>query len=200
MASPAPLGPSITEGVFSDPKAAKAALQEHAQENCYAISVDSSNPRRVFYICTKGGKYNSKGKYPTVHPSRQRRNTSTIKTECPYKAVARNQEGFGWKLEVIDNNHNHGSVASLSALPQHRVSAMSDQERAKVKEMRSQGSTPNQILHSLLCSNPNSHLIPRDIYNLLVSLRVEELDGKTPTEWLLKVRFLKTMSLNLLTK
>jgi hypothetical protein len=29
-------------------------------------------------------------------------------------------------------------------------------------------------------------LIPRDIYNLLAGLRIEELDGKTPIEWLLE--------------
>jgi hypothetical protein len=187
MASPAPLGPLVAEGVFTNPQAAKAALQEHAKNNGYAISVDSSNIKRVFYICTKGGKYSSKGKDPTVHLSRQRRNTGTIKTECPYKVVVRNEESVGWKLQVVDNNHNHGPVTALSALPQHRVAAMTPQEREMVKKMRSQGITPSQILNSLRCDNPDSHLIPRDIYNLLASLRVEELDGKTPTEWLLEV-------------
>ena len=47
--------------------------------------------------------------------------------------------------------------------------------------------TPTQILHSLQKDNPKSALIPRDIYNLFASLRIEELDSQTPIEWLLQV-------------
>jgi hypothetical protein len=35
-----------------------------------------------------GGVYNPKSKDSTVHPSHQCRNTSTIKTNYPYKCVA----------------------------------------------------------------------------------------------------------------
>jgi Iap family predicted aminopeptidase len=156
MALLAPLGPGIAADTFSDAATVKAALQEHAKVNSYAISVESSNPKRIFFICTKGGYYSTKGKDPTIHPSRQRRNTSTIKTGCPYKVVARTVDGVGYTLEVLDNNHNHGPVVSLSALPQHRVASMTLEERAIVKDMSILGHSPGQILDKLRQANSHS--------------------------------------------
>jgi hypothetical protein len=77
MATPAPLGPAIAEAIYTDPKAAKAALQAHAGGHGYSITVQSSSDRRVFYICSKSGTYDAKGKDPATHPSKQRKNTST---------------------------------------------------------------------------------------------------------------------------
>jgi hypothetical protein len=133
MASPAPspvpllapLGGPIGEAVYSDLAAAKAALQAHAGGNGYAISVESSTERRAFYKCSKRGKYNAKCKDPSVHPSRQRPNTSTMKTDCLYQAVARKvDDGVGYMLKVLDNNYNHRLVEALSAFPEHRIAAM----------------------------------------------------------------------------
>src|SRR5437016_832241 len=90
-----PLGAPFPEAVYADPTTIKAALQQYVREQGYAILVDSSTPLQVFYICSKGGKYRSKGKDPSVHQSRQRRNTSTMKTDCPYKVVAQHQDD-GW--------------------------------------------------------------------------------------------------------
>jgi hypothetical protein len=129
----APLGDPIDEATDSDSSTAKAALQEHAAGNGYAISAESSSDRRAFYKCSKGGKYNAKCKDPSVHLSRQRPNTSTLETDCPYKAVARKlDDGVGYMLKVLDNNHNHGPAEALSAFPQHRIAAMSPQERTAV--------------------------------------------------------------------
>jgi hypothetical protein len=55
MASPATLGNLVAEGAFCDiaitkaTATGKAALQDHAGRNCFAISVDSSSNQRVFY-------------------------------------------------------------------------------------------------------------------------------------------------------
>ena len=84
MANLAPLGSPFAEAVLPDLLAVKAALQDHAKGNGFAISVDSSNAQQAFYIYTKGGKYNPKCKVSTNHLSRQRRNTSTIKTKYLY--------------------------------------------------------------------------------------------------------------------
>ena len=186
MATPALLGPAIAEAIYANPKAAKAALQAHAGEHGYSTTVQSSSDRRVFYMCSKGGNYDAKGKDPATHPSKQRKNTSTMKTDCKYQCVARKVDD-GWKLEVLENNHNHGPAVALSALPQHRVAAMTPEERAILRDMSVLGHSPTQILDAIRKSNPESNLIPRDIYNLLASMRMEELDGKTPVEWLLQV-------------
>jgi hypothetical protein len=83
MATPAPLGPPPDEAIYEDIPAVKAALQKHAREHGYSISVGSSRDQRAYYSCSKGGKYQDKGKDPSVHESRQRKNTSTMKTMCP---------------------------------------------------------------------------------------------------------------------
>ena len=44
-----------------------------------------------------------------------------------------------------------------------------------------------QILQALRLANPRSVLVMRDIYNLLYSMRLDELAGRTPVEWLLQV-------------
>jgi hypothetical protein len=59
----------------------------------------------------------------------------------------------------------------------HRIAAMAPLEKAKVKEMQSLCHTLKQILRALQKGNPNCALIPRDIYNLLSSLQIEELNG-----------------------
>ena len=159
MATLAPLGPAIAEAIYKDPPTVKDALQAHAAQNGYSISVQSSSERRVFYMCSKSGSYDSKGKDLATHESKRRKNTSTMKTDCKHRYVAWKVDE-GWKLEVLDNNHNHGAVAALSALPQHRVAAMTTEERALLRDMSALNHSPTQILDAIRKKNPSSNLIP----------------------------------------
>jgi hypothetical protein len=200
MAPPtAPLGPLLAEAIYPSSTAAKAALQEHARVNGYGIGIESSTQKRIFFRCAKGGKYDDRFKDPTVQISKQCKNTSTMKTDCKFKAVVRQQENGQWKLEVLDNNHNHGPLAALAALPQYRTALLTPEERLKVKQMNSENLSASQILTSLRNANPELNLIPRDIYNLLASFRLDELAGQTPTEWLLEVYLPNDLSKDLLT-
>jgi hypothetical protein len=56
MVTPAPLGHSIAEAVYSDTATAKAACQEHAKANGFAISVGSFSALQVSCDYTKGGE------------------------------------------------------------------------------------------------------------------------------------------------
>jgi hypothetical protein len=67
MATPAPLAPPPDEAIYEDLQAVKAALQEHAGQHGHSITVGSSREQRAVYICSKGGKYNDKGKKEDVH-------------------------------------------------------------------------------------------------------------------------------------
>jgi hypothetical protein len=53
--------------------------------------------------------------------------------------------------------------------------------------MNQLGYSPTAILNALRQANLDSLLLPRDIYNLLYSLRLDELKGSTLVEWLLMV-------------
>jgi hypothetical protein len=183
----APLGPPPDGAEYPDQAAAKAALQAHGRAHGYSISIESSRPQRTVYNCSKKGKYRDKGKNPKTHESKRQKNTSTMKTECPWQVVAKNDISGGCKIEVVENNHNHELVTALTALPQHRIASMASSEKDRVKEMQSLGYPPSQILRTIRSENKDSLLIPRDIYNLLAGFRIEELNGKTPIEWLLQV-------------
>jgi hypothetical protein len=182
MATPAPLGPPLEEAIYADTKAVQAALQSHARDNRYRIAVTSSKKDKVYYICTKGGKYRDRKDYDT-YESKRRKNTSTMKTDCPFSVVAKkcsDSNEPGWKVEVQNNDHNHGPIAAASALPQHRVAAMKPEEHAIIRDILALRHSPTQILNTIRKDNPKSSLIPRNIYNLLASLRIKELAGKTP--------------------
>jgi hypothetical protein len=184
----APLSPALPEATYPTLEAVKAALQAHARGNGYAITVKSADSRRGFYMCSKSGKYDSKVKNPDTHETKRHKNTSTMKTDCPYRAAARKDDVSGqFILNIIDNNHNHDPALAASAFPQHRTASMTPEEHTIVKDMSILGYSPNQILHRLRQLNPELVLIPRDIYNLIASLRIQELDSKTLVEWLLKV-------------
>ena len=75
--------------------------------------------------------------------------------------------------------HNHDPVEALSALPQHRIPAMSEEECATVNSMHRNGHSPLQILSALQLLNPASHLIVKDVYSLLHNLWLDELASST---------------------
>ena len=88
MAPPiVPLSPLLAEAIYPSSTAAKAALQEHARVNDYRIRIKSSIQKHIFFWCVKGGKYDDRFKDPTVHILKQCKNTSTMKTDCKFKAV-----------------------------------------------------------------------------------------------------------------
>jgi hypothetical protein len=191
METLAPLGPPPDEIVYSTLEAAKSALQNHARENGYGVSVVSSRETRTAYGCAKGGKYRDT-RNPETHESKRRKNTSSMKTDCRWSVHAKKCHD-GWIIAVQNNNHNHGRIAASSALPQHRIAALQLDERAVVRDMSALGHSPTQILDAIRQSNPESNLIPRDVYNLLASLRMEELNEQTPIEWLLQVLSVLTL-------
>jgi hypothetical protein len=88
---------------------------------------------------------------------------------------------------IVNPNHNHDAVVSISALPHHRLGAITSEERQKVADMNQLGHDPTATLNALRQANPDSALVAQDIYNLLYNLRLEELAGSTPVGWLLMV-------------
>ena len=62
-------------------------------------------------------------------------------------------------------------------------------ELFKVSNMHSLSYSPREILNAFRVVNPNLHLVPQDVYNLLYKMQLEELARQTPIKRLLKVRF-----------
>lgn len=185
------LGAPFQHAEYTNSADLKAALQAHAKINGFSISVDSSVANRIVYICSKGNKYSSHGKSSDIHESKRRKNTSTMKCKCLYRVIATCEtSSLLWTSRTVNEEHNHDAVDVLSALPQYRLAAITAEEREDVAKMNQLGYSPTAILAVLCLANPESLSVARDIYNLLYSLRVEELDRLTSIEWLLWVCFL----------
>jgi len=71
-------------------------------------------------------------------------------------------------------------VTSLVALPYHQVGGLTEEEYKAIKEMAMQGHSPAAILSALRYANPELLLVQHDVYNLLHSLWLDELAGRTP--------------------
>jgi hypothetical protein len=185
---PSPLGPPPPSGQYDDLLQIKLFLQDHARQNGYAIIVQKSTPKEGAWICSKGGKYDDKGKSSAVHESKRRKNTATTKTECPFRVRASRDANGKFTTVAINASHNHDAVVALSALPHHQLGAITAEECQKVANMNQVGHSPTAILTALRHENPASCLVPRDMYTFLYKLRAKELAGSTPVEWLLMVR------------
>ena len=82
------------EAIYSTKEALLSAIQAHSRDNGYAIKIRSTQKNRILYDCDRAGIYDSKGKNPAIHSSRQRNNTGSKKCGCKMR-VARVYDNIG---------------------------------------------------------------------------------------------------------
>jgi hypothetical protein len=101
---------------------------------------------------------------------------------------------FGLEYCSIYGVYTTGYTASTvpTAHPAHRIAALTPAIRAEISRLSHAGLSTNQILSTLRISNPNITLIAKDIGNIIQQIRAEELNGRTPIQWLLEV-IIKTL-------
>jgi hypothetical protein len=92
-----------------------------------------------------------------------------------------------WMLKVLEGAHNHGPSTAPTAHPAHRAAAITPATRAEIGRFSHAGLTISQILSTLRTSDPETPLIAKDISNIVQQMRAEQLDGRTPIQWLLEV-------------
>jgi hypothetical protein len=128
----------------------KAALQKHALAHGYAIKTDCSTPIKAAWVCSKSGNYDDCSKNLKDVPGKKRRkNTSTMKTGCKFRVSAARQRDMPWTVKIFNNHHNHKPVKASSALPQHRIAAMSEEEQSLVGSIYQNSYSSLQILSAL---------------------------------------------------
>jgi hypothetical protein len=89
------------EAVYLDVNTATASIQVHAKEHGYAFCQCSTRSNRLVFACDRAGKYNSKGKDPNTHSSRQRQSTGSKKCGCLMKVELRlGNLSNQWSLRV----------------------------------------------------------------------------------------------------
>ena len=132
---PGLLGPALEEAIYIDPPAMKAALQAHAREHGYAIASNLSTSTRIFYVFSKHGVYDNQNQ-GHIYKSKCRKSTSTTKTNCKFRVIAKPVPGTTlWKVTVLNNEHNHEAILSLAALPYYCLLSLLVEEHTKVSEM-----------------------------------------------------------------
>lgn len=182
-----PLAPP-PESVYPDIPTALAAIQLHAKAEGYAFVKLDQKQNRVLFACDRAGKYRAKGKDPALHSSKQRSNTGSKKCDCPMRAALRHDRiSNQWSLEVLEGSHNHLTSAAATAHSIHRSTALTSEIREQIGILARSNCSANQILMTLRTNNPEIPLIAKDISNLIQANRAEELNGKTPIQWLLEV-------------
>jgi hypothetical protein len=179
------------EAIYPDVDSAFTEIQEHAREHGYALFRYYRKPSRVVFACDRAGRYDSKGKDPSTHSSKQRKKTGSKKCKCPMKVELRlDKLSNQWSLRVLESAHNHEPSAASIAHPAHRLPALAPLRHTTISTLAHASVSTSQILTTLRALDTDVPLILKDISNLIQKARLKELDGRTPIQWLLEVRYL----------
>ena len=176
-----PLG--LLEMEAPDIEAAKRLLHDYATADGFTACISSSNSKRIYYACSKGGKYTNRAK--------GFRNGNTTKTNCPFKAVVK-KTPTGARLELIHPHHNHEPYSPRDPHPSSRKLDLQAEEF--IWTLSSLKLTNVQILMALQKHHPGEngqpgkyHLVTTtDIKNTVAKLRRERAAGLTATQTLIK--------------
>jgi hypothetical protein len=176
------------EAIYPDPTTAFNAIQLRAKDYGYAFMKRNKKPSRLLFACDRAGNYDPKGKVLTVDKSKQRENTGSKKCGCLMKVeLCLDRLSNQWILRVLQGAHNHGASAAATAHPVHRMTALMPEIRAEITRLSRAGLSPGQILTTLRLSDSQTPLVVKDIANIVQQMRAEELNGRTPIQWLLEV-------------
>jgi hypothetical protein len=116
----------------------------------------------------------------TVPEEARKRDSTSRKSSCPFRASIRLQSGDGrYKFEVHNPEHNHEPIPVI-ALPHHRQ--IVEETRTTIEHMTQAGSMPREIASAIRLADPTVRILAQDIYNERRKQRVERLAGKSPIE------------------
>ena len=92
-----------------------------------------------------------------------------------------------WRLDVTERAHNHKASADPSAHPAYRIAALDSKISAQIESLALSGLNNVQILAVVRRDQPSVVLSSKDVSNIVQTTRLQQLDGRTPIEWLLQV-------------
>jgi len=135
---------------------------------------------RFHFYCTRGG--------PSYGSTAKIRDTTTIKCDCPYLAVARKTDE-GWRWEQHPNpthcEHNHPPALNATAFRQNRK--LLPPHKALIKEFDATAAVKTRELSNIMATKfPDLNFTKRDINNARAALRAEEMDGHSASGAVIK--------------
>lgn len=179
--------PRILSFTVADADAGKHLLQNYALGSSFFVAPYTTSPGRIYYRCSKGGKYEPKG--------HDIRHTHTSKTQCPFKAVlnrpSHHNPSTPFSVEILEPSHNHESFVKSSAHPSTRKLTADEDEF--IWNLKQCNLTNNQILTALKSQFPGWGSDPApfqnvkqyDIKNAIARMQEDLLGGLTATQALL---------------
>jgi MULE transposase domain len=163
--------------LFDSDEELVSAAKSWAAANMFSLFKLRSDKGKVVLACLLGNTCRSK-REEGVECQRQ---SSTIKTGCPFRLNGRKQRDEKWKLNLTNLHHNHERPQSLVGIANARRDSNSQQE--EIIRLSEANVRPRQIVRLL---DENNLLIRKDIYNLVSSDKRRKLGERTVLEYLLE--------------
>lgn len=133
----------------------------------------NSDPYKVRFICSRGGKYRNQ-------KTKNERNTKTQKLDCRFRIVAKQFDLFNdlWEIEVLEGKHNH-------PFPEHaegsRLGQISRDQYKELQRLEALHTSPSNALAYMKQNDANNATDQKRVYNAYNKSRSDRRDGRTPT-------------------
>ncbi|KAD5803482.1 hypothetical protein E3N88_14842 [Mikania micrantha] len=123
-------------------------------------------------MCDRGGEHNSIAIL---------RRSGSKKIGCPFQLIGLyNEVRESWKLQVINDNHNHELAQNLEGHPY--VRRFTQEEEDLVENLTERHMDPRNILSSIKKHNPANVSIYKDVYNLQQKIKNKKKFDDTPMQ------------------
>ncbi|XP_076897761.1 uncharacterized protein LOC143551144 [Bidens hawaiensis] len=161
-----------TDILFSSREELEEWAKKRGREHGCVVVVQRSRPRAVDLGCNRGGE-------PKLTATIRR--TGSIKKGYPFKLKGRHKRvGNFWKLEVVNETHNHDPFVFKEGHAYLR--RMADEMVDMVARLHADGLKTSKIGPLLRRQFPEACVIDKDIHNLIESWRRENTVGDTPMQ------------------
>ncbi|KJZ78768.1 hypothetical protein HIM_02159 [Hirsutella minnesotensis 3608] len=178
---------------FESREAAKAACSAVAKQEGFALAIrnkkppGSDNPTYLLLRCSKGGAYRDQ-RNETVHESKRRNNTHSLKSECPFQINIKLKHEGPWAVAPSRSSGPHNHPFTPAATHSKYLAELIAAHRDQIIHFYNCGLRPFLIashLRGLSQDDPDlAGISSQHIRNALALYRAEELAGRTPIEFL----------------
>lgn len=154
-------------------------VQRRGLDNGYVIVKRRSKKKgdkdvKVWLNCTRSGEHKSVAVL---------RKTGTKKIGCPFLlAGAYDSTRKVWRLEVLNEMHNHGPTENLEGYAYAR--RLSTEEYKLVEDMAAQDIPIRSIWKTITKHNPKNKCVQKDIHNIIQKINLEKNKGRSPMQLL----------------
>jgi hypothetical protein len=158
-----------------------SAIQAHAAQNGYAVTIRSSNYifNIVYLGCDRSGLYKARN---GLNETNRQRDTSSRLTGCLFSVKGSLKNGV-WIVKVRVAEHNHEASPAIA----HPILRRAPYEVMSEVTAQSNSGTKAQNIITSLRQTTEHPVLAQDVYNMRKKVKAINLDGKTPMESLISV-------------